>query len=134
MPMVLFVCVENAGRSKMAEAIFNQIAEERGLPWKAGSAGTQPASRVNPVVVKAMKEAGVEISARKPMLLTKAVIERATRIITMGCLAKDVCPVVFLEKTEDWGIEDPKGKPTGKVREIRDAIRKKVEGLLDEMQ
>lgn len=97
---------------------------------EARSAGTEPAERVNPHAVTVMKEVGIDISRHAPKLLTDEMLKAADRIITMGCLAKDVCPVVFLPKTEDWGIEDPVGQPLGKFREVRDRIRERVQGLL----
>ncbi len=127
---ILFVCVENSCRSQMAEALFNQLAEDRGVKVRAMSAGTRPASEVNPLAVKVLREIGINITHRKPKALTPQMIEEADRIVTMGCLAKDVCPAVFLSKTEDWGIEDPSGKLIEKFREVRDIVKGKVENLL----
>ncbi len=110
---VLFVCVHNSGRSQMAEAFFNKLA---GGKAKAYSAGTQPADKVNPIVVEAMKEVGIDISGNKPKLLSMDMVEKAERMITMGCgaEAEAVCPASFI-KTEDWALEDPKGKPLDQV-------------------
>ncbi len=129
---VLFVCVHNSGRSQMAEAFFNQLA---GGKAQALSAGTQPASEVNPVVVEAMKEAGINISGNKPKMLTMDMVEKADRMITMGCgaEAEAVCPASFTE-TEDWALEDPKGKSLEQVRKIRDEIKGRVIKLLNEIQ
>ena len=123
----LFVCVHNAGRSQMAEA----FAKKRGL--KAVSAGTVPASGVNPTVVQAMKEKGIDISANAPKLLTTEMINEATFVFTMGCSVEEVCPRPMLAKMQkklvDWKIEDPKGKTVEEVRRIRDEVERKVAGL-----
>lgn len=131
MKTVLFVCVHNSGRSQMAEGFFNQMAKGRA---QALSAGTQPADRVDPVVVQAMKEAGIDIGGNKPRALTMETVEKADRMITMGCGAdaKAVCPASFLE-TEDWALEDPHGKPVNEVRGIRDKVKERVARLIREM-
>ncbi len=110
----------------MAEAFFNQMAKRKA---KGFSAGTQPADKVNPVVVSAMREAGIDISHQKPKLLTLEMLENVDRVITMGCGVEGVCPASFVP-TEDWELEDPKDKPTEKVRQIRDEIKAKVDELL----
>ena len=129
---VLFVCVHNSGRSQIAEAFFNQLAKGKA---KAYSAGTQPADKVNPLVVEAMKEIGIDISGNKPKALTIEMVEKADRMITMGCGAEAgaVCPASFIE-TEDWALEDPKGKSLEQVRKIREEIKKRVTRLLSELQ
>jgi arsenate reductase len=123
----LFVCVHNAGRSQMAEA----FAKRRGL--KAASAGTVPATSVNPVVVQAMKERGIDISSNTPKLLTPDMIDQATLVFTMGCSVEEVCPRPMLAKMQkklvDWKIDDPKGKTLEEVRKIRDEVERKVAGL-----
>lgn len=123
----LFVCVHNAGRSQMAEA----FAKKRGL--KAESAGTMPATTVNPVVVQAMKEKGIDVSLGVPKLLTSEMINKATLVVTMGCSVEDVCPRPMLaqmqKKLVDWDLEDPKGKTIEQVREIRDDIERRVSAL-----
>jgi len=131
MKTVLFVCVHNSGRSQMAEAFFNKLA---GGKAQALSAGTQPADEVNPVVVEAMREAGIDISGNKPKALTIDMVEKADRMITMGCgaEAEAVCPASFIE-TEDWALEDPKGKTIEAVRKIRDEIKERVTKLLNEI-
>jgi arsenate reductase len=131
MKVVLFVCVHNSGRSQMAEAFFNQLAKGKA---RAYSAGTQPADKVNPVVVEAIREVGVDISGKKPKALTMDMVEKADRMITMGCgaEAEAVCPASFIE-TEDWTLEDPKGKSLEQVRKIRDEIKKRVMKLLNEI-
>jgi len=129
---VLFVCVHNSGRSQMAEAFFNNLARGKA---QALSAGTQPTDEVNPVVVEAMKEVGMDISGKKPKMLTMDMVEKAERMITMGCgaEAEAVCPASFIE-TEDWDLEDPKGKSLGQVRKIRDEIKERVIKLLNELK
>jgi len=126
---VLFVCVENSCRSQIAEAFFNSLAPNS---LRATSAGTKPGNRVNPQAVAVMKEAEIDISQQKPKLLTSEMIEKADRIITMGC-GEDVCPATFLPKIEDWKIEDPVGQPLAKFREVRDEIRRRVQKLIEEM-
>ncbi len=126
MKKILFVCVHNAGRSQMAEAFFSRLAEGKAL---ALSAGTKPASRVNPVVVEVMREAGIDISHQKPKLLTLEMLEGVERVITMGCGVEGVCPASFVP-TEDWELEDPEDKPIEKVRQIRDEIKAKVDELV----
>jgi len=132
MKTVLFVCVHNSGRSQMAEAFFNHMAKGKA---QAYSAGTQPADKVNPVVIKAMSEAGIDISGNKPKALNMEVVEKADRMITMGCgaEAEAVCPASFIE-TEDWALEDPKGKTLEQVRKIRDEIKEKVTKLLNNLE
>ena len=129
---VVFVCVHNSGRSQMAEAFFNQIAEGKA---HAISAGTQPVDKVNPMVVKVMQEIGIDISNNKPKLLTMEMVEKADKMITMGCGAEvgAVCPASFIQ-TEDWTLEDPKGKSLEQVRKIRDEIKERVIGLLNELK
>jgi arsenate reductase len=126
MERTLFVCVHNSGRSQIAEAIFNAMAPP-GL--EAISAGTAPEQVVDPTVVDAMREIGVEMSGHSPKRLTVAMAESADRIISMGCGVEASCPV-GLPITEDWGIEDPAGQPVERVREIRDGIRRRVEDLV----
>ena len=117
MVTVLFICVHNAGRSQMAEAFFSRLSEgrHRGL-----SAGSRPSEVVNPIVVEAMSEAGIDISMNKPKKLTKDIILEADLAITMGC-GEDACPIVPNELRE-WEIEDPHGKPLEAVKRIRDDI------------
>jgi arsenate reductase len=123
----LFVCVHNAGRSQIAEA----FARKRGL--RAASAGTQPSSSVNPMVVQAMKEKGIDISSNKPKMLTNEMIAQASLVVTMGCSVEEVCPRPMLAKMQkklvDWDIEDPKGKTIAEIRKIRDEIERKVARL-----
>jgi protein-tyrosine-phosphatase len=130
MKKVLFVCVENAGRSQMAEAFANHYGKGKLL---ASSAGIMLADRVNPLVVEAMKEKGIDISTNKPKLLTPAMAEGADKIITMGCSVEKICTAPLLKNVIDWELEDPKGKPLKKVREIRDEIERRVLKLIAEL-
>jgi len=123
---VLFVCVHNSGRSQMAEAFFKRHAAGEAI---ACSAGTCPASHVDRNVVEAMREIGIDISKQMPKILIPGMIEDADRVVTMGCMAEEVCPALFIP-TEDWHIEDPEGQSIEKVREIRDEIEGKVKLLL----
>jgi protein-tyrosine-phosphatase len=128
MKRILFVCVENAGRSQMAEA----FAKKHGAgKFEVSSAGNKPAERVNPVVSEAMKEKGIDISANQPKLLTFDMAQNADLIVTMGCNDQGVCPGPFFKPTLDWALEDPKGKPIEKVREIRDEIERRVKDLVN---
>lgn len=129
MKTVLFVCVHNSGRSQMAEAFFNNLA---GGKVQALSAGTQPAGKVDPVVVEVMKEVGIDISGNRPKILTRDMVEKVDKVVTMGCGAKAVCPAGLIE-TEDWGLEDPKGKSLEQVRKIRDEIKERVTRLIQEV-
>jgi arsenate reductase len=125
---VLFVYVHNSGRSQMAAAFFSLMAKGKA---KAFSAGTKPADTVNPVVVEAMREVGIDISGNKPQMLTMDLVEQADRMITMGCGAdaEAICPAGFLE-TEDRALDDPHGKPIEEVRKIRDEVKRRVEKLI----
>jgi arsenate reductase (thioredoxin) len=133
MKQVLFVCVHNAGRSQMAQAFFNRLAQERGLDVVAESAGTAPGARVNPAAMQAMEEIGIDLEGQRPRPLTPELAARADRIITMGCgVEAQMCPAgTYI--SEDWGLGDPAGQPMEKVREIRDQIRDRVETLLDDL-
>jgi arsenate reductase len=124
---VIFACVHNAGRSQMAAALFNALADPEQV--QAVSAGTQPAERVHPEVVDAMSEEGFDLSKGRPQLLTPALAAGTTLLVTMGC--GDTCPVVPGMRREDWSLEDPKGKPIARVREIRNDIRRRVQALID---
>jgi arsenate reductase (thioredoxin) len=129
MKKILFVCVENAGRSQMAEAFAKKLGKDA---VAASSAGNKPAENVNPTVVEAMKEAGIDISANKPKQLTFQMAQDADLIVTMGCNSQGICPGPFFKPTVDWALEDPKGKPIEKVREIRDDIEQRVKRLITE--
>ena len=127
---ILFVCVENAGRSQMAQA----FAEKLGL--KASSAGTNPSSSVNPVVVEAMRERGIDLTRKSPKMLTADMISHARLVVTMGCSVEEACPKPMLaamqKKRIDWHLDDPKGKSIEEVLRIRDDIEKKVRKLAQE--
>jgi protein-tyrosine-phosphatase len=126
---VLFVCVENAGRSQMAEGFAKHYGKDK---VEAISAGTMPSTEIRPLVVQVMQEKGIDISKNKPKRITNQMVQEADRIIVMGCSAQGFCPAPLLGKVDDWKIEDPKGKPIEKVREIRDEIEKKVKKLIEE--
>ncbi len=127
MTRVVFACVHNAGRSQMAAALFNALAD----PARAGaeSAGTNPGDRVHPEVVQAMREIGIDLSAARPKRLTPELAAGAQWLITMGC--GDECPHVPGLRRDDWPLEDPKGKSAARVQEIRDEIRGRVAALID---
>ncbi|NWG11288.1 arsenate reductase ArsC [Candidatus Bathyarchaeota archaeon] len=131
MKKVLFVCVENSGRSQMAEAFSKAYGKDKveGL-----SAGTMPTKEVNPVIVQVMREKGIDLSGNKPRLITNQMVQEADMIIVMGCSAQGFCPAPLLNKVVDWGIEDPKDKPIEKVREIRDEIETKVKKLIEDIE
>jgi arsenate reductase len=125
---VLFVCVQNAGRSQIAEALFRRAAFGR---HESRSAGSSPAARVHPEVIEAMRELGVDLSARVPHRLERADAEWADLVVTMGC--GDACPVIPGKSYVDWDLEDPAGRAPGEVRRIRDEIATRVEQLLSEL-
>src|SRR5215469_16496518 len=122
MKTVIFVCLENAGRSQMAAAFFNQLANP--ALSHAVSAGTRPATRIHPEVAIAMREVGIDVSAAKPKLLTPELVEGTYLLVTMGC--GDEFPFVPGLRREDWALEDPKGGPIAQVRQIRDVIHDRV--------
>ena len=126
MQKVIFACVHNAGRSQMAAAFFNQIAD----PTKAEgiSAGTEPGSRVHPEVLAVMNEIGIDLSAAQPQKLTQELANDADLLVTMGC--GDKCPYVPGLRRDDWPLRDPKGLPLDEVRLIRDEIRRRVATLI----
>ena len=126
MKTVLFVCVHNSGRSQMAKAFFNQLAKGKAV---AISAGTKPAVHMDRGVIKAMREFGVDIRNQQPKLLTSEMLEKADRVITMGCGVEETCPASFIP-SEDWELDDPKGKSLDEVRKIRDAVKARVEVLV----
>jgi arsenate reductase len=127
MKKVLFVCVENAGRSQMAEAFAKKYGRDTFIVY---SAGNKPAKEVNPTVVEVMKEKGIDLSANKPKLISAKMAMDMDLIVTMGCNDQGVCPGPFFKPAIDWELEDPKGKPIEKVREIRDEIEHLVQALV----
>jgi protein-tyrosine-phosphatase len=122
MKKILFVCVENAGRSQMAEAFFRKHTSDK---FHVASAGTMPISRVNPIVVAAMNEVGVDLQNNTPKSLTNEMLSDSIAV-NMGCMDKESCPALFVKDVLDCGIPDPKGKSIGEVRKIRDQIELKV--------
>jgi arsenate reductase len=128
MARVLFVCTQNAGRSQMSEALFARVANGE---HQARSAGTKPAEQIHPTVVEAMRELGIELGGRRPQPLTDELTMWADIVVTMGC--GDACPLIPGKRYIDWELSDPAGKPLGKVREIRDEIRARVERLAEEL-
>jgi arsenate reductase (thioredoxin) len=127
-PEVLFVCVENAGRSQMAAGLLDQLARGRA---HVRSAGSEPADQINPAVREAMAEVGVDLDKEFPKPLTDEVVRAADAVITMGC--GDACPIYPGKRYEDWELDDPAGQDLTEVRRIRDEIRDRVEGLLAEV-
>lgn len=126
MDTIIFACVHNAGRSQMASAFFNTLANA--AKARALSAGTKPGERVHPEVLTVMREAGIDLAAAKPQKLTDDLARDAQMLITMGC--GDECPHVPGLRRDDWPLEDPKGKTVERVREIRDEIRDRVMALI----
>jgi arsenate reductase (thioredoxin) len=125
---VLFVCVQNAGRSQMAESLFSRAV---GARHQARSAGTGPAVRVHPEVVEAMHEVGVELADRTPRGLEQADAEWADVVVTMGC--GDACPFIPGKRYLDWELDDPAGRPPAEVRAVRDEIARRVDELVREL-
>jgi arsenate reductase (thioredoxin) len=125
---VLFVCLHNAGRSQISQALFEQAAAGR---HTALSAGTTPGERVHPEVVTVMRELDIDLSDRSPQLLTKALAERADIVVTMGC--GDSCPYIPGKRYLDWDLPDPKGRPIEEVRRLRDEIARRVARLITEL-
>ena len=128
MARALFVCLHNAGRSQMSEALFAQAAEGR---HEARSAGTEPADRVHPEVIEAMAELGIDVADRKPHKLTREDAEWADVVVTMGC--GDECPHIPGRRYLDWDLADPRGQPIGRVRATRDEIAARVDSLVAEL-
>ena len=123
---ILFVCVENAGRSQMVEGFFKKYAPEGFVP---ASAGTKPISQIDPLAIQVMNEIGIDISKQKPKDLSEDMMRNSDKIINMGCMDNNFCPTLFIPKVIDWGIEDPKGKQIEQVREIRDEIERRIKEL-----
>jgi arsenate reductase len=127
-PVVLFLCVHNAGRSQMALGWFRRLAEDRAVAWSGGS---EPGERVNPSAVAVMREVGVDISGEFPKTWTDDEVRAADVVVTMGC--GDTCPVFPGKRYEDWELDDPAGQPVEAVRPIRDEIERRVRALLAEL-
>ncbi len=128
--VILFACVHNAGRSQMAAAWLQRLADPTKV--QALSAGTQPVARVHPVVVEVMREVGIDLANTTPQRLTPELAQQADWLITMGC--GDECPVVPGRRRDDWPLPDPKGQPLERVREIRDELRIRIEQLLAKVE
>ncbi len=128
MATVLFVCLHNAGRSQMSQALFEHAVDRR---HRALSAGTTPAEHVHPEVIEAMRELGFDLSDRRPQLLTRELAEQADLIVTMGC--GDQCPYIPGKRYLDWELPDPKGRPLAEVRATRDEIDRRVRALGEEL-
>ena len=130
MSKILFVCVENAGRSQMAEGFFRKLGPSN---FEVMSAGTKPASEINPTAVQVMKEVDIDISQNRSKTITSEMISESDTVINMGCMDKESCPALFVEDIDDWNIEDPKGKSIEHVRKIRDGIEARVLELGDSL-
>ncbi len=128
MAQVLFVCLHNAGRSQMSQALFEREADGR---HEASSAGTTPGERVHPEVVEAMAELGIDLSGRVPRKLERDLAEWADVVVTMGC--GDECPYVPGKRYLDWELPDPKGQPIEAVRRTRDEIQRRIRSLVEEL-
>lgn len=127
-PSVLFVCVHNAGRSQMAAAFLTHLSQGA---VEVRSAGSNPADQVNPAAVQAMAEAGIDIAAERPKILTDQAVRESDVVITMGC--GDTCPFYPGKRYEDWVLDDPAGQGVESVRPIRDEIRRRVDNLLEQL-
>ena len=128
---MLFVCVENAGRSQMAESFFRKYAPAK---YNVISAGTVPSSQLNPVVVEVMREVGIDMTQQSPKSLSDDMIENSSKIINMGCMNKESCSALFVKDVLDWNIFDPKEKSIDDVQEIRDQILKEVLQLVEYLE
>ena len=127
---VLFVCIENAGRSQMAEAFFRKFTENR---FNVISAGTTPSKELNPIVVQVMKEIGIDMNNQNPKMLSESMISNSFKTVNMGCMDKESCPALFVKDVIDWNIPDPKEKTIEQIREIRDQIKTEVLNLIATM-
>jgi len=128
---ILFMCVENAGRSQIAEAFFKKYAPSK---FTAISAGTAPSVHLNPLVVQVMKEIGIDMSKQKPKLLSDSLIKNSSKTINMGCIDKESCPALLVKDILDWNISDPKEKSLEDVRKIRDQIKSEVMSLIRSLE
>jgi protein-tyrosine-phosphatase len=129
-PKILFVCVENAGRSQMAEGFFRKFAPN----FEVISAGTEPRSQLNPIVVKVMEEIGIDITNQTPKLLSNEMIQESFRTVNMGCVDRESCPSLFVHDVLDWNIVDPKGRSIEEIRKIRDQIKFEVLALIKKLE
>ncbi len=124
---ILFVCVENAGRSQMAEAFFRKFSDDK---FNVISAGTVPSTKLNPVVMQVMKEIGIDMANQSPKTISQSMISNSFKTVNMGCMDKESCPALFVKDVIDWNIPDPKEKTIEQVREIRDQIKSEVLNLI----
>jgi protein-tyrosine-phosphatase len=131
MKKILFVCVENAGRSQMAEAFFKKHMPKG---FEAISAGTNPSTQVNPIVSQVMKEIGINIENQTPKHISQQIIVESEKTINMGCMDKESCPALFVKDIVDWQIPDPKGQSIEEIRKIRDQIKTKVMILIKSLE
>ena len=127
---ILFVCVENAGRSQMAEGFFRKYAPRGNSTI---TSGTRPAGEINSLAIHAMREVGIDISKQRSKIITEDMIRNSTVPVNMGCMDKESCPALFIHNLLEWRIEDPKGKSLEKVREIRDNIEQRVRHLATDL-
>ena len=125
---VLFVCVENAGRSQMAEAFFRKFTKDE---FNVISAGTIPSTKLNPIVVQVMEEIGIDMTSQSPKTISNSMIDDSFKTVNMGCMDKESCPSLFVKDVIDWNIPDPKQKTIDQVREIRDQIKTEVLSLIE---
>ena len=128
---ILFVCVENAGRSQMAEAFFRKFASDG---FNVSSAGTTPSTQLNPIVIQVMKEIGIDMVNQKPKILSDSMIANSSKTVNMGCMDKESCPSLFVKDVLDWNISDPKEKSLNEVREIRNKIKSEVLNLIKSLE
>jgi len=124
---VLFVCVENAGRSQMAESFFKKFTKDR---FNVISAGTIPSKNLNPIVVQVMKEIGIDMTSQSPKTISNSMIDNSFKTVNMGCMDKESCPALFVKDVIEWNIQDPKEKTIEEVRKIRDQIKSEVLNLI----
>ena len=124
---VLFVCVENAGRSQMAESFFKKFTKDR---FNVISAGTIPSKNLNPIVVQVMKEIGIDMTSQSPKTISNSMIDNSFKTVNMGCMDKESCPALFVKDVIEWNIPDPKEKTIEEVRKIRDQIKSEVLNLI----
>jgi len=124
---VLFVCVENAGRSQMAESFFKKFTKDR---FNVISAGTVPSKNLNPIVVQVMKEIGIDMTSQSPKTISNSMIDNSFKTVNMGCMDKESCPALFVKDVIEWNIQDPKEKTIEQVRKIRDQIKSEVLNLI----
>jgi len=129
-PKVLFVCVENAGRSQIAEGFFREYAKE----LEVVSAGTEPKSKLNPIVTDVMAEVGIDITNQKPKPLSNKMIQDSFRTVNMGCIDRESCPSLFVKDVLNWNITDPKGRTIEEIRKIRDQIKLEVMALIKKLE